>query len=68
MPSWKILTGRTVAFYAANESTMDSINASIERHLALGWSLKGPMIRAHPSSEIWIQRVVMRQPLPHPRI
>jgi len=65
MPSWKILTGRTLAFYAANESTEDSINASIQRHLAMGWTLQGPMIRAHNSTEIWIQRVVK---LPLPRI
>jgi hypothetical protein len=59
MASWKILTGRTLSFYAANESTTDSINAAIQRHLSLGWILKGPMLCAHPSSEIWSQCMVL---------
>ena len=57
MPSWKILTGRTVAYYAANESTTDSINAAIQRHLADGWILKGEMLRVHPKSNQWTQRI-----------
>jgi hypothetical protein len=58
MPSWKILTGRTLSFYAANESSTDSINAAIKRHLDLGWILKGPMTRVQ-SSEIWTQIMVL---------
>jgi hypothetical protein len=54
---WKWLAARSIAFYAVNESSDDCIQALIKKNLADGWFLKGEMTRAHPTSEIWVQRM-----------
>jgi hypothetical protein len=54
---WKWITARSIAFYAANESSEGCIQTLIKKSLADGWFLKGEMVRAHPTSEIWVQRM-----------
>ena len=53
----KFATGRSIAYYGPNENTDTCIQMVIKKNLADGWLLKGEMIRAHPTSEIWVQRL-----------
>jgi hypothetical protein len=56
MIKWKWITARSISVYATNE-TPDTIQALIKKNLADGWFLKGEMLRAHPTSEIWVQQM-----------
>jgi len=58
MPVWKILIGRALTHYYANDIPVDSINIAIQRHVADGWTLQGDMMQLNKISNLWMQRVV----------
>ena len=52
---WKVLVGELpTPFYAPKNSLVDLI----QKHQRDGWILKGETTRAHPSSSVWVQRVI----------
>jgi endonuclease V-like protein UPF0215 family len=57
MPSLKILIGKPLAFYAANESSLDSLEAAIRKHVDCGWIVKGPSMKVR--KDLWTQRMVL---------
>lgn len=57
MPSLKILIGKPLAFYAANESTLDCLETTIKKHVECGWVAKGPMMKVR--KDLWTQRIVL---------
>ena len=57
-PIWKILIGRTLANYYANDPPEDSIVVAIQKHVAEGWVLKGDMLQVSKGSDRWMQRIV----------
>jgi hypothetical protein len=52
---WKVLVGPTSSFISGITDPSTAIDVRIQEYLKDGWVLKGPMLRAHPTSSVWTQ-------------
>jgi hypothetical protein len=52
---WKILIGELPTPFSTPEKSLVDL---IQKHQRDGWVLKGETTRVHPSSTVWIQRVI----------
>ena len=52
---WKVLVGPTSSYISDVADKSTAIDVRIQKYLKEGWTLKGEMLRTHPTITIWTQ-------------